>query len=172
MLQKKLILAADDPAKIANILAQNAKTPAPHNRNITDEMMVVIIARVAAGNTLTAVCRELEVSADLVRKRGRDHPEKWGRELEEAEIQMAHAMYERRLDIVFDMSIDTARAKLISETLRDQAVVSNRRKYGDKVQVETQRINYIMPADLDALFSRPEPETVDAEFTVIDPEKE
>lgn len=125
---------------VSTVVAAFNQTPAPSNRNVTDEHMETVLARVAAGQTVKAVCTELQISAALVRQRAYDHPEIWGVRLREARALGADQAFDEMLEVARDTSLETARARLIADVLEKHAKVHNRATYGDKVQVDQRQI--------------------------------
>ena len=144
--QKKAVALQSAKTKdaISTIIADDNQTPAPFNRNVTDEHMETVIARVAAGETVKAVCLDLGISAALVRQRAYDMPAVWGERLHEARRMNADQSFDEMIRVAQDPNIEVPRARLIVDVLEKIAKVNNRAVYGDKVQVDQRQvvINY------------------------------
>lgn len=151
--RKSLALtAAKGKDAISTVVADFNQTPAINNRNITDADMEIVITRVAAGETLKAVCDHLKISAALVRQRGYDQPTVWGDRLHEARRMNADQSFEAMIEVARDGSLEVPRARLIVEVLEKMAKVNNRAVYGDKVDVNhKQLIVQVTKDDLDLL---------------------
>ena len=137
---------------ISTVVADFNQTPAPHNRTVTDAHMEMVIARVAAGETVKAVCEALGISAALVRQRVCDYPDLYGERLHQARRLNADQSFEQMIEVARDTTIDVPRAKLITDILEKMAKVNNRAVYGDKVDVNhKQLVVNVTKDDLDLL---------------------
>ena len=151
--EKNLALAAasGDPKVITKTIAQLNQTPAPNNRNVSDAHMEVVLTRVGAGDPLPDVCRELGISAALVRKRCYDQPA-WADRMAEARRLAADEKHERMLTVAMDATLPIADRRLIVEVLEKHAKVHHRAAYGDKVDVNhKQLVVQVTKDDLDLL---------------------
>ena len=146
------LTAAKGKDAISTVVADFNQTPAINNRNITDADMEIVISRVAAGETIKAVCTELKISAALVRQRAYDQPTVWGDRLHEARRMNADQSFEQMIEVARDGSLEVPRARLIVEVLEKIAKVNNRAVYGDKVDVNhKQLVVNVTKDDLDLL---------------------
>ena len=147
-----LAVATGDKDVIAKTIIQMNQTPCPNNRNVTDHHMEMVIARIGAGDPLPEICRELGISAALVRMRCYDQPTVWGDRMAEARRISADEKHERMLTVAMDASLPVADRRLIVEVLEKHAKVYNRAVYGDKVQVDhKQLVVNVTKDDLDLL---------------------
>lgn len=150
--EKTIALAAatGDPDVITKTITQLNQTLAPNNRNISDAHMEVVLTRVGAGDALPDVCRELGISAALVRKRCYDVP-RWAERMAEARHIAAHEKHERMLTVAMDTTLPVADRRLIVEVLEKHAKVHNA-MYRDKVDVNhKQLVVNVTKDDLDLL---------------------
>lgn len=150
--EKSLTLAAatGDPDVILKTIVQTNQTANVANRNISDAHMEIVLARVGAGDPLPDVCRELGISAALVRKRCYDQ-QAWGDRMAEARRLAADEKHERMLTVAMDATLPIADRRLIVEVLEKHAKVHNS-IYRDKVDVNhKQLIVQVTKDDLDLL---------------------
>ena len=139
--RKALALAsANGRDAISTVVASFNQTPAPHNRTVTPEHMEVVLARIAAGETLKGVCTDLGISAALVRQRVYDESAIYGERMHQARRLNADQSFEEMIEVARDPNLEVPRARLIVEVLEKMAKVNNRATYGDKVQVDQRQI--------------------------------
>lgn len=146
------LASANGRDAISTVIADFNQTPAPHNRRVTDAHMEIVISRVAAGETLKAVCEAMGISAALVRQRVCDYPDLYGEKLHQARRLNADQSFEQMIEVARDPNIEVPRARLIVEVLEKMAKVNNRAVYGDKVDVTSkQLVVNVTKDDLDLL---------------------
>lgn len=146
------LAAANGRDAISTVIAEFNHTPAPHNRTVSDAHMEIVLTRVAAGETIKAVCMDLGISAALVRQRAYDAPEAYGDRLHEARRMNADQSFEQMIEVARDPNIEVPRARLIVDVLEKMAKVNNRAVYGDKVDVNhKQLVVNVTKDDLDLL---------------------
>ena len=139
--RKSLALQSAKGAEaISTIIADHNQTLAPSNRTITDQHLEIVLARVAAGETVKAVSEAMGISAALVRQRCYDQPELWGQRLHEARRMAADQSFDEMIRVAQDTSIEVPRARLIIDVLDKMAKVHNRAVYGDKVQIDQRKV--------------------------------
>lgn len=139
--RKSIALASAKGAKaISTVVADHNQSLAPSNRTVTDEHMEMVLARVAAGETVKAICETMGISAALVRQRAYDMPDLWGQRLHEARRMAADQSFDEMIRVAQDTSIEVPRARLIIDVLDKMAKVHNRAVYGDKVQIDQRKV--------------------------------
>lgn len=104
-------------------------------RTISEEHKEIILYRIRGGELLTTVCKTLSLDPATVRNLAA-MDEEFDRSLATAYTHGQHAQVERLYEIPFDTTLSDARAKLLSDNIKWIAARSNRKAFGDALQLD------------------------------------
>jgi len=103
-------------------------------RNVSEEHKEIICYRIRGGELLSTVCRSLGIDPGNIRNLAAMDDE-FDQKLTNAYASGSHAQVERLYDIPYDKALSDARAKLLSDNIKWIAGRSNRKAWGEKVEL-------------------------------------
>ncbi|WP_336868870.1 hypothetical protein [Sphingomonas sanguinis] len=114
-------------------------------RRISEEHKELILYRIRGGHILSTACRELGIDPATVRNLAA-LDEDFDKRLALASAQGQMAQVERLYEIPFDVTLSDAAKKLLSDNIKWIAARSNRKAWGDSLQVDQNvAVNVSMP---------------------------
>jgi hypothetical protein len=104
-------------------------------RNVSEQHKEVILYRIRGGELLTGICRSIGLDPANIRNLAAMDDD-FDKRLALAYAHGQHAHVERLHDIARDTTLSDARAKLLSDNIKWIAARSNRKAWGDSLQVD------------------------------------
>lgn len=137
-------------------------------RKISPQHKEIILYRIRGGELLTTVCKAIGLNPASVRNLAA-MDEEFDKALAIAYQHSQHAQVERLYEIPLDTTLSDARAKLLSDNIKWIAARSNRKAWGDSLQVDQNvAVSVTMPT---WSVGGPVQEVIDADYTQ-DPDAE
>lgn len=132
-------------------------------RNVSQEHREIICYRIRGGELLTTVCRSIGIDPGNIRNLAA-MDEEFDKKLAAACAQGQHAQVERLYEIPYDATLSDTSKKLLSDNIKWIASRSNRKAYGESVNVnQTGNITIAAPQ---WMFGAPiSEEVIDTDFT-------
>lgn len=114
-------------------------------RNISEEHKEIVCYRIRGGELLTGICRELGLDRANIRNLAA-MDEAFDLKLAAACAQGQHAQVERLYQIPYEAGLSDASKKLLSNNKKWIAARSNRKSWGDSLQLDSNlNVNVAMP---------------------------
>lgn len=114
-------------------------------RRVSEEHKEIICYRIRGGHLLSTVCREIGLDPNVIRNLAA-MDEEFDKRLAAACAQGQHAQVERLYEIPYDTTLSDAAKKLLSDNIKWIASRSNRKAWGDSLQVDQNvSVNLSMP---------------------------
>ncbi len=135
-------------------------------RNVSEQHKELILYRIRGGELLSTICNAIGIDPGNVRNLAA-MDEDFDKRLALAYQHSQHAQVERLYEIPHDTTLSDARAKLLSDNIKWIAARSNRKAWGDSLQVD-QTGTVTINAPQWMYGSQLPPPTIDGE--IIDPD--
>lgn len=114
-------------------------------RRISEEHKELILYRIRGGHLLSTVCRELGIDPATIRNLAA-LDEDFDKRLAIASAHGQHEQVSRLYEIPYDTTLSDSAKKLLSDNIKWIAARSNRRAWGDSLQVDQNvAVNVSMP---------------------------
>lgn len=135
-------------------------------RNVSEQHKEIILYRIRGGELLSTICNAISLDPGNIRNLAA-MDEEFDKKLASAYAHGQHAQVERLYEIPYDATLSDARAKLLSDNIKWIAGRSNRKSYGDSMQLDqTVAVNVSMPS---WTYGATSP-VVDVPFEDVDPD--
>lgn len=126
-----------ESAKILSELADRNLAESDTNawRKVSEEHKEIILYRIRGGHILSTVCREIGVDPATIRNLAAID-EEFDKRLAIASSHGQSAQVEKLYEIPYDTTLSDAAKKLLSDNIKWIAARSNRKAWGDSLQVD------------------------------------